>query len=229
MKNCPVINPVIKIEEKIVHIDTDIIITDKRERKKLGLAWGVVSAVFEIQTDDCIVIPLVRRSNDTTNACKWALLPSGGIDSKEELRCPNIAMKREINEELWLYHNYKDVDLLTFTPKDAKVIIYDKAVDKKFSANGEFFKWCYTLYIIETYQSKKKFTLDSFIVFDGEENKDKLLNRDVALLNIDSPLDCKVKPVARYKGGKRIKDNSCIDLSGFQTPTLEYLRSKKKS
>lgn len=225
MKNCLVI----KREENIVHIDTDIIITDKRARKKLGLAWGVVSAVFEIQTDKGTVIPIVRRSKCTTNACKWALLPSGGIDSICELRHPNRAMEREIFEELRLYQNFEYVYPLIFHHEDSKVTIHDKAVDKKFQAYGELFKWCHTLFLIATFKSERVFTLDSFVVFDGEKNEDnKFLHRDVALLDIDSPLDCKVKPVARYKCGKR-KANSCIDLSGFQTPTLEYLRSKKKS
>ena len=224
LKNCQVI----KREENIIHIDTDIIITDKRARKKIGLAWGVVSAVFEIQTDKGTLIPLVRRSKCTTNALKWALLPSGGIDTICELRCPNRAMEREIFEELRLYQNFEYVYPLTFHHEDSKVIIHDKAVDKKFHAYGELFKWCHTLFLIATFKSEKVFTLDNFVVFDGEKNEDdKFLHRDVALIRSDSPLDCKIKPVASYKCGKR-KDNSCIDLSGFQTPTLEYLRKRRE-
>jgi len=64
-------------------------------------------------------------------------------------------------------------------------------------------------------------------VFDGEKKDGEYLHRDVALLPINSSLDGKEKTIARYKTGKRI-DSAYINISGFQTPTLEYIRQKWK-
>jgi len=222
LKNTPA-----KREGNTVYIDTNIIITNIRARKKFDLVWGVVSAVFEIQTDVGTVIPLVQRSHNTSHPLEWALLPSGGIDSIAELQCPNRAMEREIYEELRFYQNDKYIYPLIFHHEDSEVVIFDKAKGKKFQAYGEFFEYNHTLFLIATYKSKRKFELDNFVVFDGEKKDNKFLHRNVALLSVDSTLYGKVKPVARYKAGNR-EANLCIDFNKSKTPTLEFLRKKWK-
>lgn len=135
-------------------------------------------------------------------------------------------MEREIYEELHLFQNDEYFYPLMFHHKDTDVTIYDERVKKKYHAYGEFFECKQQLFLIATFKSDRVFELDKFIVFDGEKNdQEEYLHRDVALILEHSSLSGKVKPIARFKKGARA-ENHCIDLNGFQTPTLEYLRKK---
>jgi hypothetical protein len=208
----------------------------KKTKKKedFSLLWGVASAVFEIKTDKGIVVPIVKRTFETQHPNEWALLPAGGIDTTLELRHPNIAMNREIIEELILFENGEYVnplDSFNFVLEKSKVIINDEANGKKYYAYGEFFEHEKKLFLIGTYRSKKVFKLEDLIVFDGEKKGIKYLNRKVALIPVNSNLYGEKTPVvARYQGCKHCKqfDKYYIDLSASETSTLEYLRKKWK-
>ena len=161
--------PVLKKADNVIHINTKYKITNIKDRNKYDLVWGVVSALFIIKTDAGPVIPLVQRTSDTTNPLKWALLPSGGIDSVNELQSPNLAMEREIYEEILLYEDNEYFYPLSFHHDDSEVIIFDEFVNRKFHAYGEFFEWMNTLFLLSTFTSKKIFKIKNLIVVDGEK------------------------------------------------------------
>ena len=65
--------PVIKWENSKITINTNVVISKLDERKDFDLVWGAVSAVFRIETEIGVVIPVVRRSDDAPdNPSKWA-------------------------------------------------------------------------------------------------------------------------------------------------------------
>ena len=107
------------------------------------------------------------------------------------------------------------------------MIIVDDFDGKKYHAYGEFFEWNKVLFLIGTFVSDRVFELEKFCVFDGEKREEDYLHRDVALLPYNSRLEGIVTPLARYKYGKH-NEKLDIDLEGYQTPTLEYLRKKWK-
>ena len=141
--------PVINRENNKITINSKNQISTLDERKDYELVWGAVSAVIRIETEEGIVIPIVKRSDDAPdNPSKWALLPAGGIDNVDELRCPNFAMEREIWEEVRIYQDNEYYYPLLFSHENSEIEIFDEANEEKYHGYGEFFRWENMLFLI---------------------------------------------------------------------------------
>ena len=99
--------------------------------------------------------------------------------------------------------------------------ILDKAIGEEFWEQGEVIPTAAQFLFMKAYRLIP--SLDEIIIQDGEMHGDKLLDRLVAVVRITDDLHGKVLPVAMFKGRKRIGLEK-IDLSGYQTPTLDWFR-----
>lgn len=219
---------------RVVFIDTRKIARNYEERDKLPKRWwAVVSAAFIFNSLQGKCVALVQRTLDAKdNPGKWALIPAGGSENIIELRKPGLALEREAWEELKLYWTRargKCVDPLSVSDNKTSnpFKIKDKANGKEYTEKGEIYKdkEGKQLFLMRTYLVKKP--LETLMIFDGEMKDRHYLDRWIALVPLDK-LDGIVKPFAIFKSKIKMK-NTEIDLSGYQTPTLDWFRKYIKN
>ncbi len=212
-----------------IEIDTRRLATNRVEGKDMHPLWLAASAAIIINSDQGPCVLLVQRKGATLHSGKWALIPAGASECLAELRDPRIALKRELKEELKLTHNGKEIcdpcKHLKLLPLN-KVVIYDRAdgeaTDCKpiggeiIPAQGQFmFMQAFLLDL----------PLEELKINDGEKDEfNKELDRVVAAVKVYDDLHGLVMPVARFRKGKRSCEKQAIDLSGYQTPTLDWFR-----
>jgi len=226
-KIVPFVKTVAKIDGNVVTINTS----------KNNLGWGyegqerlpkpwwtVVSTAFIFETPEGPCVTLVKREGKTRHSGKWALLPAGATDNICELLHPEEAMYREIEEEFVLFHNGKQVDPMEFSvllTKGRVEIRNEKAPSRNNKTSGELYIKDGRVYLIRAY--KINLQLDQVIIYDGEEDPcGNPFDRLVAIVPLDK-LNNQVMPVALFKSKKR-HNPRLIDLSCYQTDTLEWLR-----
>jgi len=227
-----------------VTIKSDNAFTDRGKAEFNEPIWQASSAAFLIPTREhghCVI--LVKRSENTGNAGKWACLPSGGCDNLEELRNPELTLHREGVEELLITWDGVEVNPFTFgvlRPMD-EIDIYDETTGKTTCVEGEIHLSREGQFLfMQAYNLAIPINGDA-VIKDGEiwlnpETEEKIeLDRTVAIVPINK-LDLdhtkeslmlpsyRVQPVAMFKSGKYIENSPTINLSGYQTPTLEWLR-----
>lgn len=194
--------------------------------------WVIASAAFIFETTRGRYVALVER----TPTLKWALIPAGTSDTVEELH-PWKALEREAQEELVLYRKnigrtcpLRESQILTKN----KISVHDEANSKKYTGIGELYHeqvrvrgfphkhW----FLMRAYLVKAP--LENLIICDGEKGRNReYLNRRIALVPLDS-LEGKVEPLILYEKLEKVPKRK-IDLTGYQTPTLEWLREMKSS
>jgi len=195
--------------------------------------WVIASAAFIFETSRGRYVALVER----IPKLKWALIPAGTSDTVEELRHPWKALEREAQEELILYRKnigricpLGESQLLTTN----KISVYDEANGKRYTGIGELHHgqvrvggvpinhwFLMRAYLVEA-------PLENLIICDGETwENGEYLNRRIALVPLDS-LEGEVEPLALDEKLEKVPKRK-IDLTGYQTPTLEWFREMKSS
>ena len=215
-----------------VTINSDQLYTDPADAEFNQPFWQASAAAFLIPTREyghCAI--LVQRSPNTGNAGKWACLPAGGCDNLEELRNPEITVHREGIEELLISWDGRELNPLQFAvlrPMD-EIEIYDETTGEITSVTGEIHLSREGQFLfIQAYNLGIPLDED-VIIKDGEEwvsdtGEVTKLDRLVTVVPINKLESNNVTPVAMFKSGKRIETPPTINLSGYQTPTLEWLR-----
>lgn len=169
----------------------------------------VVSTAFIIDYKGEPCVFLVQRVGNTEFSGKWALLPAGGVEQSEDIF---TAMKRETNEELIILDNETRIDPLINTS-----IIIEKDIYEDYNnINKTFNMWAYYL----------NMDLDKVTICDGESYFGRPLDRLIAVIKLSEDFYGIVQPVALFESGIRF-DPCRINLYGYQTPTLNWLRIKK--
>ena len=213
----------------IIEIDTSTIATNTIEGQDMHPLWLAASAAIIVNSDQGPCVLLVQRKGATLHSGKWALIPAGGSECIAELRDPSIALKRELKEELKLTHKGKKIcnplEYLDLLPlKD--VVIYDRANGEVtdcepikgeiIPAQGQFiFMQAYLL----------RLPLEELRIKDGEKDEfDNELDRVVTAVRVYNDLHGLVMPVAKFRSRERSCEQQAIDLSGYQTPTLDWFR-----
>lgn len=207
----------------LIIINTEILAHDWEESHDIRPLWHAASAAFIVKSEEGPCVIIVRRTGDTEFTQKWALLPSGGSMTVEELQRPSITLERECREELLVWNQGVKVDPLEISkmlPFD-EVIIKDEGTGEEFIEHGEVIPSAKQFIFMRAYLMKPK--LKDLIIADGEEHYGKPIDRTVAVVKVTDNLYGKVMPVAMFKSKKKIP-NSEIDLSGFMTPTLDWFR-----
>jgi len=216
-----------------VTIKTDNAFTDRDKAEFNQPIWQASSAAFLIPTREhghCVI--LVKRSENTGNSGKWACLPAGGCNNLDELRNPELTLYREGIEELLIIWEESEINPFSFgvlRPMD-DIEIYDETTGKITCVEGEIH-----LSREGQFQFMQAYNLpipldEDIIIKDGEvwvdpETKEEIeLDRLIAVVPITDLESTQARPVAMYKSGALIEDPPSIDLSGYQTPTLEWLR-----
>jgi len=212
----------------VFHINSRITAKTLDEMKRLENPWIITSAAFILEASGDYYVLLVERVPER----KWALIPAGASNSVEELRQPGLALEREAQEELVIYRNgvrvcpLKISRLLTVE----KIMVYDEANGETYVDVGEVWRnprrrgeW----FLMRCYLMLCDWR--ELIISDGEKDEEthEYLNRRVALVPINR-LDGKVTPLAVYKGLRRLQSEE-INLNGYQTPTLEWFRTRSQS
>jgi len=212
----------------IFHINSRITAKTLDEMKRLENPWIITSAAFIFKTSREYYVALVERIPEH----KWALIPAGASNSIEELRQPGLALEREAQEELVIYKNgvrvcpLKISRLLTVE----KIMVHDEANGETYVDVGEVWQ--------SPYRRGEWFLMRCYLMLcdwkellfsDGEKDEKILeyLNRRIALVPVDR-LDGKVTPLAIYKNLRKLPPEE-IDLRGYQTPTLEWFRTRGSS
>ena len=223
-----------------VTINSDQLYTDPADAEFNQPFWQASAAAFLIPTREyghCAI--LVQRSPNTGNAGKWACLPAGGCDNLEELRNPEITVHREGIEELLISWDGRELNPLQFAvlrPMD-EIEIYDETTGEITSVTGEIHLSREGQFLfIQAYNlgiplDEDVIIKDGEIWVDPETGEKTELDRRIAVVPINK-LDFEVnekeldhvQPAAMYKSGKWIESPPTINLSGYQTPTLEWLR-----
>lgn len=207
-----------------VVIDTEIQARGYEERAKLPKPWwAVVSAAFLINSgkEKCVI--LVRRTPHVDFGERWALLPAGGSDTVEELRHPGLTLERETREELRLYMDEKEINPLKNSRllTKNKIEIHDLSTGRTHQEIGVLHLTDKQLFLMRIYELL--LNLDDVVIYDGEQSEQgTYLDRLISVVPL-SKLEGKVMPVNLFKSKKRQKTME-IDLSGYQTPTLDWLR-----
>jgi len=211
-----------------IEIDTNRQATNRVEGKDKHPLWLAASAAIIVNSDQGPCVLLVQRKGATLHSGKWALIPAGASECLAELRDPRLALVRELKEELKLTHNGKKIcdprEYLIPLPLN-DVVIFDRAyggaTDCKLKgeiipAQGKFmFMQAFLLDI----------PLEELKIKDGEKDElDKELDRVVAAVKVYDDRHGRVMPVAKFRNGKRSCETQAIDLSGYQTPTLDWFR-----
>lgn len=173
---------------------------------------------------------LVKRKGDTIHSGKWALIPAGGTDCVKELLKPSLAVERELNEELKLCHNGKQIGI-PFNHVQPLPITCIEIVDIAISTNnkeqGELIPAQGQFIFMQAFLLE--FPLEELKIKDGEDDEfGNLLDREIVAVRICDDLHGKVKPVAKFRSGKPSPEPFTIDLSGYQTPTLNWFRQYHK-
>jgi len=211
-----------------VIIDTNVIARSWEEAKDIRPLWHAASAAFIVDSNRGLCVIIVKRSGDTEFTQKWALLPAGGSQSVEGLRKPSITLEREAREELLIWR-------LDGTPVDIfeesteywfpKVKILDEATGKEIYEHGEVIPTQTQFLFMKAFRLHPK--LEEIIIQDGEKHGEVLIDRLVAVVKITDDLHGKVLPVVLFRGRKRLHPWE-IDLSGYQTPTLDWFRDYRR-
>lgn len=212
-----------------VIINTTVVAESWDEGKDLHPLWHAASAAFIINSNQGPCVILVKRSGDTDFTEKWALLPAGGSQSIEELRQPSITLEREGREELLIWRlDGSPVDIFeeSIPYKFDKVRILDEATGEEFWEEGEVIPTKTQFLFMRAYKLKPH--LEEIVIQDGEMWGDKPLDRLVAVVKVHDDLHGKVMPVAMFRSRKTIEPHE-IELSGFQTPTLDWFRGFRRS
>lgn len=187
-----------------------------------GSKWAIASAAFIFKTPQPCVI-LVKRKGKTRYSGKWALI-AGATSCKKEWRHPSKAVRREAREELILIKNGKKINLLCSSKLLTNNIV--KIIDNKtgdiFKDKGELFAFENEVLFMQIYLVN--ISTKNIVLEDGELHKGKLLNRLVALVPINN-LQGRVMPHKLFQCGKEIGKRE-IDLSNYQTPTLDWFRKR---
>lgn len=211
-----------------VVIDTTVLAESWDEGKDLRPLWHAASAAFIVDSDHGPCVILVRRSGDTEFTEKWALLPAGGSQTIEELRRPSITLEREGREELLIWRlDGSPVDAFeeSVPYKFPKVRIFDEATGEEVWEEGEVIPTKSQFLFMKAYKLKPR--LEEIVIQDGEMRGDKPLDREIAVVRVDDDLHGKVMPVAMFRRRKR-NESEEIDLSGYQTPTLDWFRDYRR-
>ena len=208
-----------------IEIDTRRLAINRVEGKDMHPLWLAASAAIIVNSDQGPCVLLVQRKGATLHSGKWALIPAGGSSCIKELRKPSLTLKRELKEELILCHNGEKIcnplEYLELLPLE-KVEIIDKGNGKNteqgeiIPAQGQFmFMQAFLLDL----------PLEELKIQDGEKDEfDKELDRVVAAVKVYDNLHGLVMPVAKFRKGKRSCKIQAMDLSGYQTPTLDWFR-----
>ena len=103
--------------------------------------------------------------------------------------------------------------------------IFDEAIGEEVWEEGEVIPTKSQFLFMKAYKLKPR--LEEIVIQDGETWNDKPLDREVAVVRIDDDLHGKVMPVALFRSRKK-NESEEIDLSGFQTPTLDWFRDYRR-
>lgn len=211
-----------------VIIDTTVVAKSWDEGRDLRPLWHAASAAFIVDSVHGPCVILVRRSGVTEFTERWALLPAGGSQTIEELRRPSITLEREGMEELLIWRlDGSPVDVFeeSVPYEFPKVRILDEATGEEFWEKGEVIPTKSQFMFMRAYRLKPR--LEEIVIQDGETHGDKPLDRLIAVVRVNDDLHGKVMPVAMFRSRKRIEPEE-IELSGFQTPTLDWFRDFRR-
>lgn len=215
---------------KIVEINTEHLARNPIDGKDMYPLWLATSAAIVVNSSEGMCVLLVKRKGDTIHSGKWALIPAGGTDCKEELLKPSLAVKRELNEELKLCYKgekiCKPCNHVQPLPITC-VKIVDIATGEKTKERGEIIPAQGQFIFMQAFLLG--FPLEELKIKDGEEDEfGNLLDREIVAVRICDDLHGKVVPVEKFRLGKRSPVPCTIDLSGYQTPTLNWFRQYHK-
>ena len=208
-----------------IEIDTRTIAINSIEGRNLHPLWLAASAAIIVHSDQGPCVLLVQRKGITLHSGKWALIPAGGSECIAELQRPSLVLKRELKEELKLTHKGEKIcnplEYMERLPLN-QVVICDKASGEVLEqgeiipAQGQFiFMQAYFL----------KLPLEELIIRDGEKGEfDNELDRVIAAVRVYDDLHSHVIPVKKFHSGVCSMNPLPIDLSGYQTPTLDWFR-----
>jgi len=190
--------------------------------------WGSVCAPTYFETPLGTCIALVQRIGDVPNSGKWAVWCAGGIESTEELMHPDLALQREIEEEINIYYADEKITnrLVMYPISEREVFINDNFGRYGRVIKGELFEHNGVIfYIVEYTVDDSMDYFHELTLFDGEIYNGKQLDRKVALVPVDEDFNGVVNPAVVYQGMNR-QPNDAINLTGYQTPTMEWLRGR---